>query len=77
MRLGKLLARYREAAGIAQAEAARLAGVDRSHLSRVETGRDRRVPSASLIDTLAGLYGLRKTETMALHRMRAAALNRG
>lgn len=77
MRLGRLLARYREAAGIAQAEAARLAGVDRSHLSRVESGRERRVPSGDLIDRLARLYRLAKDKRQELHRLRTAELSRG
>ncbi len=72
--LGKKLAAYRRAAGISQAEAGRLVGVNSSHISRIEmwsTKRESRIPSAELIERLGKVYGLKREDVSVLLRLRA------
>lgn len=55
-RIGKQVAARRSAAGLSIPELAIRLGVDRVHVWRIETGRG--VPSLSLLEKMAALFGV-------------------
>jgi len=58
--VGQMLGRARMRAGLRGREAARLAGLSRSYLLRLETGE--RTPSRTVVDVLITLFDLDDTE---------------
>lgn len=63
--LGAMLRRHRERAGLSQGRLAALAGVDLSHLNRIEGGR--KSGGAATLGRLARALALSPAEATALH----------
>ena len=71
--VGEAIAAHRKAAGRSQAELARLTGIDRKTLGRVESGQSQ--PSAATLRVLAKTLGLTVTQLQTMPNVTAAATN--
>ncbi|MBC9729344.1 helix-turn-helix transcriptional regulator [Streptomyces sp. TRM68367] len=69
MLVGVQLAGFREDAGLAQDQAARVVGFSAAKLSRIESGKGRRPPSESDVRALLRLYGTEEYEASVLLKL--------
>lgn len=69
MLVGVQLAGFREDAGLAQEQAARVLGFSAAKLSRIESGKGRRPPAEGDVRALLDLYGTEEYEASVLLRL--------
>ena len=60
--IGDVIRRYRKAAGMSQADLAKLSGVDQTHISKIEQGE--RMPSVELLSQLTRCLRIPPAELM-------------